>query len=318
MRGSGEFRQWMVAPTALALAFLSGCVGAPSDSTAVVAGEQDPTSPYIPLAVGADESAIDGVVLTDAFEPLEGARVELREREGDAAASPSRGGGFASSSGDRATASDRLGRFAFLGLEPGSYGLVASHEGFTPAFTSVETTAGQVASVKLFLAPLALDAPYFEPPLEVKGFIGCGIGVSPVNPSSCTNGVNEDENHRVHFTLPVDANLTGILFEMVWTARGQFAGENLQARLVEPASASFDIAGPSPLTIAAEAMNQTYTAEPQNLTFDVRVAPGTHPLQGGDWRDAGGVVVGQPFTVYLTLFYRGHAVPEGFTALPEA
>ena len=303
MRGSGERRPWAFL-SAAAMALLAGCISDSAKTTDAVADEQGPGSPYIPIAVGASESAVDGIVLSDSFQPLEGARLELR--------------GEGTEGGARTGTSDRLGRFAFLGLAPGAYTLVATREDHAAAFTRVEAAAGRAASVRLILSPLATETPYFTPPLLLKGYIGCGVGFSPVNPASCTNNLGEDANHRVRFVVPVAANLTGVQFEMTWTSRGDLSGRNLQARLLEPAAAAFTAQGRSPLVVALEAENGTFTPQAQNLTFTVRVAPGTHPLQGGDWSDAGGVVVGQPFDVYLTLFYRGHPIPEGYIARPEA
>lgn len=106
--------------------------------------------PPVALPAAADAVVLEGVLRTDANEPVPGATVTAVGLDGK----------------PTATTTDAQGAFHFKGLAPGSYAVKTQAEGFEPFDAREEVVAGEVASVIYRPKVIAVNAP--DAPQEIK------------------------------------------------------------------------------------------------------------------------------------------------------
>lgn len=156
-------RPLLAVPLVLLVAF-AGCASS---------GTEDPVSPDdfddLDVQPTATTGVILGVVVDEAITPIPDATVALQ------------GAG-----GEKSGTTDAQGRFAFGGLEPGTYLLKVSAPQFTSAQSSAEVVAGleDPPVVRILLTRLFSQDPYAEL-IKFDGYIACAYayGVS----STCVN-----------------------------------------------------------------------------------------------------------------------------------
>lgn len=255
-----------------------------------------------------------GVVVDDTIRPLAGAAVDLAVPGG----------------GNRTATTDGEGRFAFGGLEPGSYLLRASLLNHQAAQTTAQVEAGvdDPPVVRVQLARLYSQEPY-SVPQKIEGFIQCGYAVGGVMSSVCLNDYThfvgpytcrecEHILDRRGGDFSTDAGWQTMVFEMDWTPSAQ--GTSPEMRLTvshfpRPASHWYcGGAGTSPVLVRMEVgvVCEDQQDEPElvppegelNMTlFGAANAPDGQPAA---------VAWSQQFTVYVHQFYHGKP-PEGWS-----
>ncbi len=299
---------------------LAGCVGdddAQPDAGPAVAHTPDQ------VAVTATTGSIQGSVSSDLFEPLPGARVTIIE------------------TGLETTVA-RNGFFTINEVDPGTYQLLASIDGYADETRSVTVAAGQVSDVAFQLVPLAVDRSWSEL-IEQSGMIIDGFRYQvevggecqyvdqlpdpPGDLSSC-GGVTSSVLSDVHPMVGED--VATMLIEVIWEPAGPL-GEFLfldyfcpdvdsGAGVAESAHPCYEKAPgqESPLIIRLD--QETWDLTRGNWTgeWTGRVYPGYGMLgtYGTTGLDAG-VTYQQEFTFYQSFFH-GAPAPEGYTALPDA
>jgi hypothetical protein len=200
---------------------LAGCTGGAEPAAPDQSDFDD-----LPVAVTATTGAIRGVVVDERITPIEGATIGLT---GAAAA--------------QSKVSDAQGRFAFGGLEPGTYFLAASSPLHTQAQTSVEVVAGIAEPpVTRVLLERLFDQEPFVTQQKFDGFIQCnqagvvyasapcitdftglqGIGatlngtVPGCTPAGCASQLRRIQDEYRGFRTSVDNGWQSIILEMVW------------------------------------------------------------------------------------------------------
>lgn len=164
--------------------------------------------------------------------------------------------------------------------------------------------------------------PYLEES-HFHGQIGCAFAQRPIatkdncDGSEVTQGIHmpvRDANAQTSFESDVDAGMSAIAirldapeplvyqpaFQMTW---------QVPVDLIEP------IAGPTPIVSIQEfqpdqeqtQIEYSHEAGTKPAKFEVRVDPNAQLPQ---------IAIGQQFTIYITVFYNGEPVPEGYVPGP--
>jgi hypothetical protein len=210
--------------------------------------------------------------------------------------------------------SDERGQFTLNGLEPGPHTLLFQRIGFQPKQQRVELVAGEVATVRVVLSPLAISAEPYHLSIPKTGHINAGnaalttIWYQGVN-QSAYNGLVCD---LCKFTLFIDANPTAALAEAVWT--GGASGPNINQEIfINYLTKGSEAQYAEPYWLyygyhtnrAGHAWSESNLKRAQNMT-EIRL-----------WLrpDLDGISIDHRVTTWTTLAYHAE-LPEGFTALP--
>lgn len=129
---------------------------------ALLAGCSDGGAPAA-VAVQAAVGDLPGVVVDATIQPIAGARI---------VAMP----------GGRETTTDSGGQFILAGLEPGSYTLTATADGFLPATLVATVLADRPTAVAKLVLDRDLDAVAYALAYKFDGFFECGLW-----PEECSN-----------------------------------------------------------------------------------------------------------------------------------
>jgi carboxypeptidase family protein len=210
---------------------------------------------------------------------------------------------------------DAAGRFSLSHVPPGTHNLMASAIGYGSGAQQVAVEAGAVASVQLQLVRLAAPQKIRHETLTLNGFLNCGVGAVAVR---ATDDCTSDPNHKAAFELPVDANVTSIVGEMVWQPNAGVAAHTLELDLWQNPRCS----PCNPQYRYAEAKGTSPVVVRANAPFKGVAAEGTTKLHWYVWtpwqQDEPPVVVlvfNQPYTIYSTQFFGAPAAPD-FSAIP--
>lgn len=264
-----------------------------------------------------DTCAIEGYVSDDEENPVAGAQVGILGAE-----DPKH---------KTLTAAD--GSYSLSQVPPGSPSVAAIKPGYEGDVRVVQCEAGTSVTTQFSLIkipdPLTSYNRVYGP---TTGRIACGVGFGPV----ATNGQLEpcrlsgiDPDTRQQLNVKPDvAPITGAVYELEWTPTSGFGSQFLRMGYNQIFSKQFEthvtdeklhagniISGKSPIQVTFKTLDGSqplYTFNAQsNMTFDVRPHTGESPT----YDDASKVVIGQTFTLWVTLFYVGDPIPEGYTAL---
>lgn len=262
----------------LTVAFtLAGCADANADDAASQLRDSEQAAADLPVAATAQTGVIRGVVVDDAIRPLAGALVELQGASSN-------------------TTSNEAGAFAFEDLEPGTYFLSASLDGYATVQQSVEVLAGvdQPEAVKILLAAIARGTPMVETHSAVIFVSGSGWvdGVGGVTVGGA--GVLSDGNWN--FEVAISPNGTVAQTELVWNPTSELGKESRAEGGTYTGNDGIDTetyTGPSPLIMLANATEGDETAD--NVYYSLYVWP------------SGGVPAGLHFNqqvdAYINVFY---------------
>lgn len=287
----------------LALPALAGCLGGDSSGPD---GASEASSATATDVTG----GIEGSVVNDEQVPVAGATVGIRRSAG--------------SFGNETTTSGS-GRFAFSGLEPGSYEIAAVAAFHQPAGTAVTVEVGRVVEVTITLVPLAPTEELYYETIPARGYITCSVGYFLLTGTYTMNPCQEILGNDANFLLPLRADLAfnETILELVWQpttaatgtelrmilcsekdATTNFWGQCLAAVGVNPYYQS--VAGPPPLVLRRNDL-------PLEEVASFEVAVGDAGADAASPRVP--VTFQQPFDLYMTLCYF-QPCDEDFQARP--
>jgi hypothetical protein len=284
---------------AVACLVLAGCAG-PSTPT-----ETDDLAG--PPTVTDDTGAIQGLVLDDIGIGVAMAQVQLRE-------APEQG----------LALTNQAGAFQFEGLEPGRFVMDVSSIGYRSVARHVDVVAGEITEVRIELEPIAISGSFSS--LEIlEGKIVCGSGVIVVTQVACGSALDE-ENQRFLFQYEVEAENTGVLWEVAWTPTQALSRDLVFAieadgcgALCESSSRFAEVSGCCQLRVAlgdSQLDIEDVKAGSEGAVIQSRTFPS---YTAGD-----GVTptfyLEQEFTIYVEYFW-GDLPPdfaEGRSNLPDA
>ncbi len=297
---------------------LSGCSSKGDDGSAEDEDLVAPTGEH-------DENtcALEGIVYDDEVKVVGGAQVGLRGT-------------------DELTETAADGRFSFSHLQPGLYNVEASKAGFVNALRQIECVKGETnddISLQLVAVPDVTEAYKVLYPAMV-GKIGCGVGhFSATNDLCKGTPLATGAEYRSDLPLlPDPVIITGAVYEMQWTQTSGSGGKYLSLQYEKPSSTAVDaittlaagttardggvIVGQSPIGIKIESGPSgapLYLKEAgSSMVFTVRPSFTTQDelTNNPTGETSSKLVLQQDFTVYVSLFYNGEPIPDGFTALP--
>lgn len=264
-------------------AMLAGC--ASSDETVALES----------LSLG----TIEGTVVDAGLKPLEGASVRIDGRN------------------DSAT-TDATGAFT-LRLPPGEYLVLATMDGHRGGALRAAPGPGATARLAFTLSPLPTQSPDVQV-FEQHGLFSCGARVIVAEEANAMNCGGNDPNQRVTVSFPVGDTygLSGAVVEVVWEPHSEAASwmeASVGSGAGESATPLAQTSAGSPIVISIPQRVLAPALSPGG-SIAVTVAP-TGSLTDDEAGVDGGVVVQQPFTVYLSLFYHA-AQPTGYTVTRTA
>lgn len=287
----------LVLASLLVVAFaFSGCTGKASGAAAadgpgsVVQAAED---------AAAGGGTINGLVVDDSVQPIEGVLVELATLKVQAS-------------------TDAGGKFTFTHVPAGSHKLFAGKIGYDAGYKSLELGEGETKDVTLTISPIAINDVRVE--LKIfKGFMPCGFGLVAVTvTASCPLG-----DYKVYYDSEVVSDVLTVISELAWKQSSTASAQQLRIVMgkdetCNPCSFKYpygSATGPSPVTLRKDAELNGITGEGEpGDTFKVRHrvwVPGSQPP------GIPIVVLQQAFEIYTGHYY-GEEAAEGASNLPDA
>lgn len=283
----------LAAVLALPLA-LAGCSGGSGSAPGPTGG---PDFGELDLEPTATTGILRGLVVDEAIRPIEGANVTLTP-----------GGLAARSLAD--------GTFGFEGLQPGTYFVQVTKNGYNGTQTSAEVVAGvaEPPIVRVLLTANPSEAAYFEA-FAYDAFITCGFAVVATSVGCNTfPDVGEALGDSVYFEFSFDRLPWWTQGELVWeqtqAAGGSMIWEAVNNNVPPPQPHyGYRETGPSP---ALAYINRTILEEEQDWVLEdgitYRIFGGPHPTCTGVGFGCG-VTLNQRLTGYIHHFYNFEPVP---------
>jgi hypothetical protein len=294
----------LTALAVVAMIALAGCTTGSDDGTASGGNGVDPP------AQGETVGAVDGQVLNSEGLPIGGADVAVL------------GLGIE-------TRTDETGAFLLEHVPAGKQTVLVQRLGYDVFTGFVEVVAGQTSSLQVVLEAIEVSDPRHETS-ELSGRLACSyytpIPTAVEHPTeegylfhpwtTCSEPVRQQFGEHVHcLDFPVGPKNTWRMAELVWTQTNDLSPENLWLGEdhQDPEEAWWDNAeGPSPVVVKTE---EQYSFdgqpdEPPTSTWCVFISSLSWP--------APSVALEQTFTIYYTAFYDMDAIPDGFSAQPDA
>ncbi|MBI2076921.1 MAG: carboxypeptidase regulatory-like domain-containing protein [Euryarchaeota archaeon] len=278
-------RSAMGIAAALLLAF-SGCVSDAGSSASVSASAAPPT---FDEATG----AIEGYVVNDAFEPLAGAQVGIKDS-------------------DQATTADAAGRFALGSLPPATYVVLAQALGYEAQARTILVEAGKAVELQFMLVALPTEEAFTQT-LRFEGLIECAWGVSGVATGNCLP--IQSTLQQYNLPNPTNTKIIGLfshsdpkkvasgVFEMEWNPSAALTSGSLLLNVEKELTGIIggtrygSAEGKSPLRAVTTddpwkdlVLTDTTKDQVQTRTFPAATNPPTF-------------VANQRFTVYATACY---------------
>lgn len=232
----------------------------------------------------------------------------------DAALTPLAGANVSVEGANQSMLADGSGAFRFT-LPPGEHVLLASLAGYKVAALRANVVSDQTATLAFTLEPLPKDAPY-RVAQEAKGLVGCRVLVERAGERTLVPCGAQDPNERTRADFAVDTveELGGAVVELAWEPASQASGtmELVVSRAaggkLVPIAASRG-SGHVALPIPARLLGDLQPGDA--LVAEVTPAGSLTDDEAG--ADAS-VIAQQPFTLYVTLFYREEP-PGGYSAM---
>lgn len=238
----------------------------------------------------ADGARVEGVVVSSAIVPLEGAAVALLPA-------------------GRTAVSDAEGRFAFEGVPEGEHFVTATREGYIASQTTVSVQGG--ASPPLVQVVLDADravSPYVEA-YSFEGYLDFSMNVGPVS-GSASGLLGGEPALGTAYTL-ASRLPDWVQAEMVWTATGA-TSQNMMLVLSPQNETLQTVAetsnGPSPLLLGIDrTVLEEWDLQGGELLAVTSYVGNNTPEPA----PSAGLAAAQPFEVFTHLFY-GYKPPEGW------
>jgi hypothetical protein len=242
-----------------------------------------------------DTGGIDGMVIDDEQNPVDGANVTLRSLATE----------FKTS-----TTSSKDGSFSFSRLEGGAYELLIVAFGYNSRITKVDVVAGEV--VKSTSALVRIVVAEALPELLIKkGYINCSVshasheGFYSINP--CKNQAGEAS--QIPWAIDPKRNASEAIVEIVWKASGGL-GERLQLWLCSDKEDTtnymncIQFSGPNPYAVWKDGKSPLVMRQ-SNLPFKTVT---NYEIDLGDgWMETSAprvpVTFQQSFEAYLTVCF---------------
>lgn len=257
-------------------------------------------------------------------EATEGPQVEVGELHGvvvDDTIQPLAGATVTAGPGDLQATTDRNGSFVFRDLDPGTYTLTATLDGYLESTVVGSVLRDRASPVVKIILPIDTEQLAFVSPYTFKGLFECGGGIDDI---TCSNvniitwvvlGLGNVTNDRSLFLQWIDGPPTYLQTELVWEstqplgdslgfAVGGATEEQLSTGMATTHNYTF---GPSPLvlTIPQPELNDSGIGVDRALLTQVVPAP-WQDIPGGCviYDPCGpGVQAMQPFETFTHAFY---------------
>lgn len=179
---------------------LAGCAGSAADAPPLAGGPVG-EAPVGPAPVSDSQGAVTGVVVDSGFNPV--AEVDVRL--------------FVLSQPKSPLATMRTiedGAFQVGPLEPGSYSVVATRDGFGAASQFLEVFAGETSHANLQLTDLPTKNPYVEV-LPFTGMMRCGFSAI-VYSDNCGAVTEVQGETKISKSYNISAGFQTIVIETTW------------------------------------------------------------------------------------------------------
>ncbi len=217
---------------------------------------------------------VQGRVFSHQLEPIEGALLELRQDESPAYSEQT----------------DHQGFYSFEDVEPSTYRLDVSADGFLTHSTMVMVEADELIQFDFMLAP----EPYVDGPHEWRGFISCWV-------STALDCGAVDENHDTLSGASLDEGLETASFLLAWEGDYYLHADELRLQVRhDDGNVLAEATGTSPIQIRIDDGFEDAT----DLSFHVLPTDTS-------------IVYQQTFTLWWALHYWAPA-PAGYSPLPDA
>lgn len=211
------------------------------------------------------------------------------------------------------------GKYRFANLEPRDYLVVASKEGFKPLTQRAIVQDGMVHQLDFMLKPRPTATPYSET-LDANGFVSCKFvyGLDPESMQHHDCGSIDPNNLDTH-EFEVGRDAAQIVVEAFWEPT-QDGAKHMMLTVESVGFGHQDlifgsITGPPGVKISvAQTITEKYYPEGGVIRTKLDAGPSITGDEAG--LDAG-VVLQQPYEVYVTVFYVEPGPPT-FTAKPNA
>ncbi len=287
-------------PTLISLmllaAIFAGCADsgdAPADPNDIPVDKVDATS---------TTGGIRGVVVDQSIQPVAGATITLTGVE-------------------KTYETDEAGAFVIGGLDPGTYFVTATAPLYDAVQQSVEVVAGveEPPIQKFLLTRLIAEDPYMWTQ-KYDGYITCSANIIGAKSEECGEGVGvpgqgrvgQQQNNRAQIDFTVDGqHMKTLIIEQVWEptteasadGSGQFDTRVALDWSCDPVCGGNTLgrtASGSPLLIRVDAETLESNEFDANTVFSTFTWAEDNP----------GVLLEQPFELFVTTFYYLEAPPE--------
>lgn len=296
----------------LALLGLSGCIGG-DDAPAT---DDDDTERAEEARATEEFGAITGQVLDTNLEPVVNGDVFLVKRGEQ----------------ERATRTDKDGRYTFNEVAPGVYTIQVSAAGYGAGSKNVDVRANEISDASLQvdkLSDVELGLPYIDDRV-FEGFLACGAGqaIIPRGTPGAEEGVNPrtspcgsiDENDEFLFDFVLEKGLQEIVIGMTWDPAGGVSGTELNLNMeiggcdvtcTDPET-YVEASGPPDMLIQLREEDipteLAFSAMNESKAVQFRIFPAATQTPN--------VIYQQPYTIYVELYYNQFA-EEGRNPIPD-
>lgn len=273
---------------------LSGCFGADDSSKQAAPIEEDPNA--LPEGV---TNILQGRVLGSDEGPIADVTVELISL-------------------NATNATNELGEYRFMNLEPRDYLVVASKEGYRTVTQRAIVEEGNIYELNFLLVERPNIVPYDE--LHIfKGFISCqfAYGTNPENQQRQDCGTADPNNNQAkEFTLGVNA--AQVQIEAVWTKKSDAAKElSMTVESVGFGHQDIIFGQDNGETGMKMVVSQSLVQKYYPLGGQLRISMAAAASLFGDEAAAdGGLALQQDFTLYVSIFYVEPG-PNSYSAVPK-
>jgi hypothetical protein len=207
------------------------------------------------------------------------------------------------------------GTFQFDAVPAGQQNLLVDAPGYPPYVQRIKIEAGNVTrNVTLRLQTISEPppTPYVSDLVPIQGLIYCGVGLATTH-TLCT-GTTFGSVYTGRF--PVLKGNTAVAWQLEWDDAG--AGKARVLNLSWNSGSNFNRDCQAHGATGLMRICQYASSKDYNIWFDreTNVTWTVKPQIGqatNAYQDGSGVILQQHFTLYVSLFYWNHPVPEGFS-----
>lgn len=188
-------KSWPILMAAFSVAvLLGGCLGGSGDPV-VQQAPPDPRAPVVP-EFGEETGAIQGIVVDEELRPVPRATVQINET-------------------GASTTANEIGSFGFSYVEPGTYTLWATRDGYLGAATTVQVIEGTSTDARLVVA-VDMSNQTYHLDYEFRGFWSCSVAIVVGVPNCNGLGVHAFGQQEIAFAFDTFSAWNESMIELRW------------------------------------------------------------------------------------------------------